>query len=67
MVANKHISTAMNQHTTIDRLLETVFSTVVHAKEVISRTKLRLSGVVGYVPDSKDISRQCLNLLPRNN
>jgi hypothetical protein len=32
MVANKHVSTATNQHATIEELLETVFSTAVHAK-----------------------------------
>jgi hypothetical protein len=34
MVANKHVSTVTKQHTTIQELLETVFSMVVRAEEL---------------------------------
>jgi hypothetical protein len=35
-MANKHVSTAINQHTTIDALLETVFSMVAHAEDKVT-------------------------------
>jgi hypothetical protein len=33
-IANRHVSTATNQHKTMEVLLEMVFSTVIHAKEL---------------------------------
>jgi hypothetical protein len=51
----KHVSPAMNQRSTIE---ERCFLRGPY-QGVINRTSIELSSVVGYVPDGRNVSRQC--------
>jgi hypothetical protein len=54
-IANRQVPMAKNQHTTVEKILQTVFSTM-SVSRVISAISLEVSSVVVYELDDKDIS-----------